>query len=179
MVYFVYSRSHSRLGRTQNEDEEATGRFRRCLFFQRAYCSPPTALPDATLAARSAIELCERTGSELHVVHVGEYLPSYFYAYTEEEPAELRRNAQRLLDEQTESIQAAGGTVAGSHLLLGRPAEQIIDLSEEIGAGVVVVGSRGMGALRRSVLGSVSESVVRYAHCPVFVVRADEGTRPA
>lgn len=134
--------------------------------------------PDATLAARSAVELCERTGSELHVVHVGEYLPTYF-AYTEEEPAELRRNAQRLLEGQVESIRAAGGTVSGSHLRLGRPAEQIIDLSEDLGVGVVVVGSRGQGALRRAVLGSVSEAVVRYAHCPVFVMRAEEGTRPA
>ena len=134
--------------------------------------------PDAALAANSAIELCERTGSELHTVHVGEYVPTFF-AYTEEEPAELRRNAERLLNEQVESIRAAGGTVAGAHLRLGRPAEQIIDLSEELGVGVVVVGSRGQSALRRAVLGSVSENVVRYAHCPVFVVRAEETTRPA
>ena len=133
--------------------------------------------PDATLAARSAIELCEKTGSELHVVHVGEYLPTYF-AYTEEEPAELRRNAQRLLEGQSESIRAAGGNVAGSHLRLGRPAEQIIDLSEDLGAGVIVVGSRGQSALRRAVMGSVSEDVVRYAHCPVFVVRSEAGMRP-
>jgi nucleotide-binding universal stress UspA family protein len=130
--------------------------------------------PDAALAAQSAIELCERTGSELHVVHVGEYLPT-FYAYTEEEPIELQHNAQRLLDEQTERIRAAGGQVAQAHLLLGRPAEQIVNLSEELGIGVVVIGSRGLSALRRAVLGSVSESVVRHAHCPVFVVRADGG----
>jgi nucleotide-binding universal stress UspA family protein len=134
--------------------------------------------PDATLAARSAIELCERTGSELHVVHVGEYVPMIL-AYTEEEPIELQRNAERLLEEQVESIRAAGGTVAGAHLRLGRPAEQIIDLSEELGVGIIVVGSRGESALRRAVLGSVSEDVVRYAHCPVFVVRAEETTRPA
>jgi len=134
--------------------------------------------PDATLAARSAIELCERTGSELLVVHVGEYV-SMFLAYTEEEPIELQRNAERLLEEQVESIRAAGGTVARAHLRLGRPAEQIIDLSEELGVGVIVVGSRGESALRRAVLGSVSEDVVRYAHCPVFVVRAEETTRPA
>ena len=134
--------------------------------------------PDATLAARSAIELCEKTGSELHVVHVGEYLPTYF-AYTDEEPTELRRNAQLLLEGQAESIRAAGGNVAGAHLRLGRPAEQIIDLSEDLGAGVVVVGGRGQSALRRAVLGSVSGDVVRYAHCPVFVVRAEHGTRPA
>ena len=130
--------------------------------------------PDATLAAQSAVELCERTGSELHVVHVGEYLPT-FYAQTEEEPAELRHIAQRLLDEQMERLRAAGGQVAQAHLLLGRPAEQIVNLSEELGVGVIVIGSRGLSALRRVLLGSVSESVVRHAHCPVFVVRADEG----
>ncbi len=130
--------------------------------------------PDAALAAQSAIELCERTGSELHVVHVGEYLPT-FYAQTEEEPIELRRTAQQLLDEQTERIRAAGGQVAQAHLRLGRPAEQIVNLSEELGIGVIVIGSRGLGALRRAVLGSDSESVVRHAHCPVFVVRADGG----
>ena len=130
--------------------------------------------PDAALAAQSAIELCERTGSELHVVHVGEYLPT-FYAQTEEEPAQLRAEAQRLLEEQLERIHAAGGQVAQVHLRLGRPAEQIVNLSEEIGTGVVVVGSRGLSALRRAVLGSVSESVVRHAHCPVFVMRADGG----
>ena len=78
---------------------------------------------DAELAAQSAIELCERTGSELHVVHVGEYL-STFYAYTEEEPAELRHTAQQLLDEQTERIRAASGQIAQAHLRLGRPAER-------------------------------------------------------
>ena len=130
--------------------------------------------PNATLAAQSAVELCERTGSELHVVHVGEYLPT-FYAYTEEEPTELQHNAQQLLEEQTQRIEAAGGQVAQAHLLLGRPAEQIVNLSEELGVGVIVIGSRGHSALRRVLLGSVSESVVRHAHCPVFVVRADGG----
>ncbi len=133
---------------------------------------------DAALAAQSAIELCESTGSELHVVHVGEYLPT-FYAFTEEEPAELRESARRLLDEEVERIRAAGGRVAEAHLRLGRPAEQIVSLSEELGAGVIVMGSRGLSALRRVLLGSVSESVVRHAHCPVFVVRTDERTRPA
>ncbi len=128
---------------------------------------------DAALAAQSAIELCEKTGSELHVVHVGEFLPT-FYAYTEEEPTELRATAQRLLDEEVERIRTVGGRIAEAHLRLGRAAEAIVNLSEEIGAGVIVVGSRGLGALRRALLGSVSESVVRHAHCPVFVVRAGE-----
>ena len=131
--------------------------------------------PDATVAARSAIELAGATGSELHVVHVGEFLPTYL-AFTEEEPAELRQRARELLDAQKKRIEGElGGTVAEAHLLLGRPAEEIINLSERIDAGTVVVGSRGQGSLRRAVLGSVSESVVRYAPCPVFVARAKDG----
>jgi nucleotide-binding universal stress UspA family protein len=46
-----------------------------------------------------------------------------------------------------------------------------VKLSEELGAGSIVIGSRGLGALSRALMGSVSESVVRHAHCPVFVVR--------
>jgi nucleotide-binding universal stress UspA family protein len=152
------------------------GRLREMTVFPTRVLLATDGSPDAALAAQSAVELCERTGSELHVVHVGEYLPT-FYAYTEEEPAELRRHAERLLDEEVERIRAAGSRIAEVHLRLGRPAEQIVNLSEELGAGVVVVGSRGLSALRRALLGSVSDSVVRHAPCPVFVVRRDEERR--
>ena len=74
-------------------------------------------------------------------------------------------------------VSEAGAEVAGAHLRLGRPAEEIVALSEELGAGVIVVGSRGMSALRRALMGSVSDSGVRHALCPVFVVRADEAGR--
>jgi nucleotide-binding universal stress UspA family protein len=46
-----------------------------------------------------------------------------------------------------------------------------VRLSEELGAGTIVIGSRGLGAVKRTLMGGVSESVVRHAHCPVFVVR--------
>lgn len=82
-----------------------------------------------------------------------------------------------MLEAQTRRIEDEGGTVAEAHLRLGRPAEEVFKLAEEIGAGIVVIGSRGLGALRRAVLGSVSENVVRYAPCPVFVVRG-EGVEP-
>ncbi|MFL5990716.1 MAG: universal stress protein [Rubrobacteraceae bacterium] len=44
-------------------------------------------------------------------------------------------------------------------------------MSEEIGATMIVMGSRGLGAVRRALMGSVSDSVVRHAHCPVLVMR--------
>ena len=51
------------------------------------------------------------------------------------------------------------------------PDRAIVRLGKEIGAGLIVMGSRGRGRMQRVLLGSVSDSVVRHAHCPVLVVR--------
>lgn len=131
---------------------------------------------EAHAAALAAVELADRMDSELHVVHVGEVRPVYhperhgYLARYEE----LQEDAQRLLEEQVEQVKAAGGVVAGAHLRMGRPDEEIIGLSEEIGAGVIVTGSRGLGGIRRALMGSVSSSVVQHAHCPVMVVRPEK-----
>jgi len=63
------------------------------------------------------------------------------------------------------------GEVEGSHLTAGRPEAEIVTLAEEIGAGLIVMGSRGVGGIRRALMGSVSDSVLQHAHCPVLVVR--------
>ena len=47
-------------------------------------------------------------------------------------------------------------------------------MGEEIGAGLIVMGSRGRGGVRRALMGSVSDSVVRHAHCPVLVIRGEQ-----
>jgi nucleotide-binding universal stress UspA family protein len=125
---------------------------------------------EAQLAATTAADLAKSTNSELHVVHVGELRPT-FLAQTEEEPAELQREAQRLLHEQERSVEEAGGTVKEAHLRQGKADEEIIDLAESLGIGLIVMGSRGRGRLRRALMGSVSDSVVRHAHCPVTIVR--------
>ena len=125
---------------------------------------------EAELAATTAVDLANSTNSELHVIHVGDFLPTLL-AQTEVEPAQLEREAQQLLDEQVRGIEEAGGTVKETHLRLGRADEEIVDLAQNIGAGMIVMGSRGRGRIRRALMGSVSESVVRHAHCPVTIVR--------
>ena len=136
---------------------------------------------EAGFAAQTAIELANETASELHVLHVSmpHSNPGYYegidvWKYLQEERKELEKRAQSLLDAQVEKIEAAGGAVAQAHLRIGRPAVEIVALAEEIGAGLIVVGSRGLGAMRRALMGSVSDSVVRHAHCPVLVVRKEE-----
>jgi nucleotide-binding universal stress UspA family protein len=64
--------------------------------------------------------------------------------------------------------------VAGSHLRMGQVDLEILALAEELGAGLIVMGCRGLGGVRRALMGSVSDSVVRHAHCPVLVVRQEK-----
>jgi nucleotide-binding universal stress UspA family protein len=86
----------------------------------------------------------------------------------------LQEAAQRSLDEQVERIKAAAGTVAQAHLRMGLPDKEIVVLSEEIGVGLIVAGSRGLGPLKRVLLGSVSSSVARHAHRSVLIVREED-----
>ncbi len=128
---------------------------------------------DARLAAYTAADLAKSTGSELHVLAVGRTFPTAVYeAYASDAAEALRREAQQVLDEEVRQVEEAGGTVAETHLALGEERDEaIVHLAEEIDAGLIVVGSRGLGRIRRALIGSVSDSVVRHAHCPVMVVR--------
>jgi|ERR671920_613096 nucleotide-binding universal stress UspA family protein len=135
---------------------------------------------EAELALLTAVDLANRTNSELHVVHVG-FSPLPIGAEVGPVAADPRpqnkviEGARRFLDHQVEQIKAVGGTVAQAHLgLTGRPDEEIVTLAEEIGAGLIAMGSRGLGGMKRLLTGSVSDSVVRHAHCPVLVVRAEK-----
>jgi nucleotide-binding universal stress UspA family protein len=135
---------------------------------------------EAELAATTANELVERTGSELHLVYVG-HMPPLFYESPEDWTLDLdlqsrmkeraEEKAGKRLDEQVRRVREAGGEVAGAHARLGSPDAEIVGLAEELGAGLIVLGSRGLGPLRSALMGSVSHSVVRHAHCPVMVVR--------
>jgi nucleotide-binding universal stress UspA family protein len=140
---------------------------------------------EAELAARTAADLAQKTQSELHVVHAFGIAPVGPPVYPEatvlqsvEYEAEIEegqriseRRAREVLEAQMETIRSVGGTVAEGHFMEGRVASEIVGLAEEIGAGLIVMGSRGVGGIRRALMGSVSDSVVRHAHCPVLVVR--------
>jgi nucleotide-binding universal stress UspA family protein len=131
---------------------------------------------DAALAARAAADVCEKTGSELHVVHAWSLGSSaYFEAFLR---VQVEQEAQEVLEDQVERIESAGGIVAGAHLRVGTPVDEILDLAGELAAGLVVVGSRGRGSLRRLLMGSVSEGVVHGASFPVLVMRGGEEAWP-
>jgi len=57
------------------------------------------------------------------------------------------------------------------HARIGKPAEEILGVARDVGADLILVGSKGLTGIERMVLGSVSERVVREAHCTVEVCR--------
>ena len=128
---------------------------------------------DAELASRTAVDIANSTNSELHVIVVGPVVPEHFEP-TDVEPVQMTRTAQKLLDSSVEQIEAEGGNVVRAHLKMGGAAEEIVNVGEEIGAGLIVVGSRGRGGLRRALMGSVSNSVALHAHCPVLIIREEK-----
>src|SRR3712207_3700064 len=116
---------------------------------------------DAALALRAAADLSSRTGSELHVVHVwpGPPLPvtrhSAGAGIARDDPREHEMKARELLERQVSRAKVARAIIARKHLREGRPAEEIADLAEELGVGLVITGSRGLNAVKRLVVGSV------------------------
>ncbi|CAD5126087.1 DgyrCDS14255 [Dimorphilus gyrociliatus] len=52
-----------------------------------------------------------------------------------------------------------------------KPGEIIVSAAKEYNATMIAMGTRGMGKIRRTILGSVSDYVVHHAHCPVLVCR--------
>lgn len=138
--------------------------------------------PTSEQALEHALDIATRTSNaELHVVHVGaasEALP------LDEDSSALALNTgeefERLRTYVAVSIGAfekKRGGVAGvparivSHLLVHAPAHEIAQLAADLQADLVVVGMHGRGGFSRFFLGSVAETVVRLAPCPVLVFR--------
>ena len=131
-------------------------------------------LEESDLAAWVAVDLCDRTGADLHVVHAWQNAPTALSAPVTALRSELPgEEAAGLLEGQVERIRAGGGTVKGAHLKKGPAAEEIVALAGELDADLVVMGTRGTGAMERLMLGSVSEEVARISPCPTLVVRGE------
>jgi nucleotide-binding universal stress UspA family protein len=134
---------------------------------------------EAELATLRAVDLAEKTDSELHVVHVGlvpGFLESYpgTLGYERRIYQQIEEESRQRLRELSWRVKFAGGAVAGSHLRMGKVAPEVVALAKELGVGLIVIGCRGHGGIRRAIEGSISDRVIRHAPCPVLVVRSHE-----
>jgi nucleotide-binding universal stress UspA family protein len=87
----------------------------------------------------------------------------------------LQRNGEELLREARSAVEAAEGpppTRVDTELIAGGVLPTLIDLSKD--ATMIAVGCRGLGAIERRLLGSVSAGLIRHASCPVAVIHDEE-----
>jgi nucleotide-binding universal stress UspA family protein len=82
----------------------------------------------------------------------------------------VRDEAQGFVEAARATLAPRGFTIE-SEVAVGDPRQQIVGLAEKWGADLIVVGARGLGLIKRFVLGSVSLAVARHSHCPVLVVK--------
>ncbi len=123
-------------------------------------------------AARMAADIALRFGSKLTLVHVVPklVLPPDVYGLTiAEVEKEHRAYADRILERAVASLEEPSLEVSTS-VLYGSPAEAIAEECAAADVGMLVVGSRGYGAVARMFLGSVSDRVVHISPKPVLVV---------
>jgi nucleotide-binding universal stress UspA family protein len=85
-------------------------------------------------------------------------------------PDETRKHAEAILARELAALQARHGTghPVAAEVVEGRPAQVLADAARA--ADLLVLGSHGHNRLRHTVLGSVSEEVIRLAPCPVVVI---------
>lgn len=133
----------------------------------------------ARLAFEAGVGLAERAGASLHLVHALEVPLPIFEPYAVAVPAEFigqaRKAAQEHLDGLVEEARAKGLS-ADAHLGEVPAAPAVAARAREVGADLVVVGTRGHTGLKHVLLGSVAERTVKEAPCSVLTVK--EGGDP-
>ena len=127
-------------------------------------------------AVRQAVELASQWGARVHIVSAYQPLRGVRVAGGQDaaERAEWRVGP----DVGVESVLAeavgachARGVDAESYAREGDPAEAVLQVADEQGADVVIVGSKGMTGSRRFLLGSVPDKISHHAPCAVLIVK--------
>jgi nucleotide-binding universal stress UspA family protein len=130
----------------------------------------------AKQAVSEAVRLAKALSAPVHVVSA--YHPQH--AKVSGAPEGAAKVWQPLPDDQVERIlteAVAGVRLAGleatSHAIRKDPADALLEVADEVGASMIVVGSKGMHGARRLALGNVPNKVSHHARCNVLIVATD------
>ena len=133
----------------------------------------------SSYAFEQAARVAQRVpGSQLHVVHAAEGTPS---------AERTKQIAVQLRDYVDEMCKALGGLdhqAIGVHVRCGRPARELAQFAKDVGAALIVVGTRKGPHLKQLLVGSVVDRLLAAAPCPVFVAgptpaASDDAHEPA
>ncbi|HEY1198320.1 MAG TPA: universal stress protein [Thermoplasmata archaeon] len=139
--------------------------------------------PNSQDALAAAIDLADRYGSELTILSIAPLVPVYLpspnpYAATAVSESQVTRY-RALIDLAVKQAQEAGVSAVTGLCHEGVVVDEILSYLEMNPTDLVVVGSRGLSATKRLLIGSISSALVTHAPCPVLVVRARRPTKPA
>ncbi|WP_010612444.1 universal stress protein, partial [Halococcus hamelinensis] len=109
--------------------------------------------------------------SALHVIHVVDLHPPYTEVDLERLYAAFEKAGQEAIDEAVDQAEAAGVCSIEATILEGSPAIAILEYADKHDIDLIVMGTHGRRGIRRYLIGSVAERVVRLASVPVLTVR--------
>ncbi|MBA3314300.1 MAG: universal stress protein [Planctomycetota bacterium] len=141
---------------------------------QRTIVVPVDFSDDSVGAIRAGLDRVEKP-SDLHVVHVLMALdyssPGVLREFASHENREevAKRHVQELID-------AAGAQGAHGVVIIGDPGLASADYAKSVKAELMVVASHGRHGVRRFLLGSTAERIIRHAHCSVLVLRRGDAS---
>ena len=137
-------------------------------------------------AVEHALDIAEQYGAEVHALYVVD-TDSMSLTLGGEQLDRIEQGRFDEMEEVKEKADRATGYVADrarerglevvEHIAAGRPHEQVADYADDRGVDLVVMGSHGRSGVRRALLGSVTERVLRETHVPVLVVDVRETDR--
>jgi nucleotide-binding universal stress UspA family protein len=123
--------------------------------------------------AMQAIDLAEQYGSTIHVLHVVDTDSGAVLTDESAHTTELERQGHAAV-ERVETMARIHGVATETAIREGDPAEEILAYTVEIDADVVVAGTHGRSGVKRHLIGSVAERLVRHATRPVMTIRLPE-----
>ncbi|KAI3512034.1 hypothetical protein L1887_19197 [Cichorium endivia] len=96
----------------------------------------------------------------------------------------MKESVLKAEEESAAKVLARASEVCDEHkikaeflVLKGKPKEILVEAVEQMDVDLLVVGSRGLGQIKRAVLGSISDYCAHHAKCPVLIVRPDKADK--
>ena len=132
--------------------------------------------PPSQIALEYAVDLAQRVGAAIHLMHVledqafGAAYPDGFFAELPGVRAQMLEHAHRQLGDCIARCKDANVEVT-SQVVFGRPASAMCEQAQRRGTDLIVMGTHGRSGFAHLLLGSVAERVIRMAPCPVLTLR--------
>lgn len=133
----------------------------------------PVDFTDASInVVKTALSMVE-SPDDVHIVHVvrpmDNVVPGIEIAAMDE-----GSRIDSIQDRFEEYLATHGFPRVHSTVLVGDPASEITEFADKINSELIVISSHGFHGIKRFLLGSVAENIVRHAHCPVLILRRDD-----